>query len=302
MNASQRFEAYLAHLAEGLGHADRHAGLRGYCTGLMLPLKRKRVEPIAASVDPLPVSARHQSLHHFVAKSGWSDEEMLRRVREWIRPKLGGGWLLDRRRQRVSETKPTLGGCGAAGLRGSWAKSRSRASDGTAAMRRKTAALERQGAGTGPFRNRRTRPCAGARERTRCCPAALPRCGSAHAGGNVGRARLAAAGAADRMAAQSGGAGAWPACRTAQLRSLHPTARSTAGPCPSAVSAPGRSAGAPHPRPSGRTAQSKPSAPTTASPPPAAPGTGPARRVGVGFLLPAYARLENPACITQASQ
>ena len=88
MNAAQRFEAYLAHLAEGLGHADRHAGLRGYCTGLMLPLKRKRVEPIAASVDPLPVSARHQSLHHFVAKSGWSDDEMLRRVREWIRPKL----------------------------------------------------------------------------------------------------------------------------------------------------------------------------------------------------------------------
>ncbi len=29
MNASQRFEAYLAHLAEGLGHVDRHAGLRG---------------------------------------------------------------------------------------------------------------------------------------------------------------------------------------------------------------------------------------------------------------------------------
>lgn len=99
MNAAQRFEAYLAHLAEGLGHADRHAGLRGYCTGLMLPLERKSVEPIAASVAPLHVSARHQSLHHFVAKSEWSDDEMLRRVREWIRPQLGleagGFWIVD---------------------------------------------------------------------------------------------------------------------------------------------------------------------------------------------------------------
>ncbi len=59
MNAARRFEAYLARLAEGLGHADRQAGLCGYYTGLMLPLERKRVEPIAASMDPLPVSARH---------------------------------------------------------------------------------------------------------------------------------------------------------------------------------------------------------------------------------------------------
>jgi len=99
MNAAQRFEAYLTHLAEGLGHADRHAGLRGYCTGLMLPLERKSVEPIAASVDPLHVSARHQSLHHFVAKSEWSDDEMLRRIREWVTPKLGlaagGFWIVD---------------------------------------------------------------------------------------------------------------------------------------------------------------------------------------------------------------
>ncbi len=99
MNAAQRFEAYMEHLAEGLGHADRHAGLKGYCTGLMLPLERKSVEPIAASVDPMHVSARHQSLHHFVAKAEWSDDEMLRRVREWIMPKLelkaGGFWIVD---------------------------------------------------------------------------------------------------------------------------------------------------------------------------------------------------------------
>ncbi len=69
------FGSYLEHLAQGLGHADRHGGLKGYCTGLMLPLARKSIEPLAAGVDPLRVSARHQSLYHFVAKADWSDED-----------------------------------------------------------------------------------------------------------------------------------------------------------------------------------------------------------------------------------
>jgi SRSO17 transposase len=99
MNASQRFEEYMEHLAAGLGHADRHAGLKGYCTGLMLPLSRKSVEPMAARVDPLHASARHQSLHHFVAKAEWSANEMLRRVSQWVVPKMdlsgGGYWIID---------------------------------------------------------------------------------------------------------------------------------------------------------------------------------------------------------------
>jgi SRSO17 transposase len=78
---------------------DRHAGLKGYCTGLMLPLSRKSVEPMAARVDPLHASARHQSLHHFVAKAEWSDDEMLRRVSQWVVPKMdmsgGGFWIID---------------------------------------------------------------------------------------------------------------------------------------------------------------------------------------------------------------
>lgn len=96
---SDRFEKYLEHLAEGLGHADRHAGLKDYCTGLMLPLERKSVEPLAASADPKHVSAKHQSLHHFVAKAEWSDEVLLGRVRKWLMPKLGlssdGYWIID---------------------------------------------------------------------------------------------------------------------------------------------------------------------------------------------------------------
>jgi SRSO17 transposase len=58
MGASQRFDLYMNHLSEGLGHLDRHAGLKGYCTGLMLPLARKSVEPMAARVDPMHASAQ----------------------------------------------------------------------------------------------------------------------------------------------------------------------------------------------------------------------------------------------------
>ena len=74
-------------------------GFRGYCTGLMLPLPRKSVEPMAARVDPMHASARHQALHHFVAKAEWSDDELLRRVCQRVVPKMdfsdGGWWLID---------------------------------------------------------------------------------------------------------------------------------------------------------------------------------------------------------------
>ncbi len=98
-SARVRFEAYMTHLADSLGHADRVSGLRGYCAGLMLPLERKSVEPMAAGVDPLHVSARHQALHHFVAKAGWSDEALLRRVAQWVVPRMGpledACWIID---------------------------------------------------------------------------------------------------------------------------------------------------------------------------------------------------------------
>ena len=99
MEAAERFDRYVEHLSEGLGHADRHAGLRGYCTGLMLPLSRKSVEPMAARLDPLHASARHQALHHFVAKAEWSQQALLRRVAQWVVPKMdftsGGWWIID---------------------------------------------------------------------------------------------------------------------------------------------------------------------------------------------------------------
>ena len=77
---ASRFAEYIEQLSEVIGHADRHGPLASYCTGLLLPGTRKSVEPMAARVDPMRASARHQALHHFVAKAEWSDQEMLRRV------------------------------------------------------------------------------------------------------------------------------------------------------------------------------------------------------------------------------
>lgn len=92
-------EQYLERLAGVLGHADRRSGLVDYCRGLMLPIKRKSIEPLAASVDPLHVQAKHQSLHHFVAKSSWSDAAVLKEVRAMVEPALGLDrecyWIID---------------------------------------------------------------------------------------------------------------------------------------------------------------------------------------------------------------
>jgi SRSO17 transposase len=99
MDIGSEFDQYMGHLMQALGHADRRAGLRGYCTGLMLPLARKSVEPMAARVDPLHASAKHQSLHHFVAKASWSDQELLRCIAQWVVPQMdftaGGWWIID---------------------------------------------------------------------------------------------------------------------------------------------------------------------------------------------------------------
>ena len=70
MDWETSFDEYLEHLCNAIGHSDRRAGLVGYCQGLMLPIARKSVEPLAAHIEPHRVSARHQSLHHFVSKLG----------------------------------------------------------------------------------------------------------------------------------------------------------------------------------------------------------------------------------------
>lgn len=92
-------DGYMKHVCEVLGHADRHVGFVDYSRALMLPIQRKSVEPLAACTDPYDVSAKHQSLHHLVAKSEWPDEAVLARVEQWVRPGLkleeGCYWIVD---------------------------------------------------------------------------------------------------------------------------------------------------------------------------------------------------------------
>lgn len=78
----------------------RAAGLKAYCTGLMLPLERKSVEPLAAATAPERVSAQHQALMHFVSQSPWSDEKLLAKVGELTRPVIEAhgpveAWIVD---------------------------------------------------------------------------------------------------------------------------------------------------------------------------------------------------------------
>jgi len=84
--SEERFGAYVNGLAEVIGHADRERPLRDYCLGLLMPGERKSVEPMAAQVAPSRVSAEHQSLLHLVGQAPWSDEVVLRRVRDLVLP------------------------------------------------------------------------------------------------------------------------------------------------------------------------------------------------------------------------
>jgi SRSO17 transposase len=87
-SSERRFAAYVEHLAQALGHVDRVAPLKAYCTGLILPGERKSVEPMAARLEPARVQAAHQSLHHFVAKADWSDAALLTLVRAHVLPEM----------------------------------------------------------------------------------------------------------------------------------------------------------------------------------------------------------------------
>ena len=80
------------------GDRRRRERFDAYCTGLNLPLERKSVEPIAAAVDPDNVSARHQSLLHFVAEAPWSDRALLERIESGVDAAMGDArryWLVD---------------------------------------------------------------------------------------------------------------------------------------------------------------------------------------------------------------
>ena len=83
-----RFERYADVMVQTLGHADRATPARWYLRGLMLPGERKSVEPMAARVHPQDVRSAHQSMHHLVADSDWSDTALLEAVAREVIPAL----------------------------------------------------------------------------------------------------------------------------------------------------------------------------------------------------------------------
>ena len=96
----KRFAAYLDSLAQAAGHADRIAPLKSYCTGLLLPGEGKSIEPMAARLAPQNVRRMHQSLHHVVADAPWSDEALLRCMRDYVLPAMEKNgpivaWIVD---------------------------------------------------------------------------------------------------------------------------------------------------------------------------------------------------------------
>jgi SRSO17 transposase len=98
--SEERFGAYVGGLTRVIGHADRAAPLKGYCTGLLAAEGRRSVEPMAAVTAPAGVSAQHQKLLHFVANAPWSDEIVLAKVREMVLPAIERhgpieAWIID---------------------------------------------------------------------------------------------------------------------------------------------------------------------------------------------------------------
>jgi SRSO17 transposase len=83
-----RFARYVEGLVSVIGHADRAGPLHDYCLGLVMPGERKSVEPMAAITAPGRTAAQHQSLLHFVGEGGWSDDDVLGKVREMVLPQI----------------------------------------------------------------------------------------------------------------------------------------------------------------------------------------------------------------------
>jgi len=98
--SEQRFAAYIERLGSVMGHADRKRPFKDYCTGLVMPLERKSVEPLAAVTEPGHACAQHQSLLHFVGEAPWSDEAVLAKVHEMVLPSMArqepiAAWIID---------------------------------------------------------------------------------------------------------------------------------------------------------------------------------------------------------------
>ncbi len=98
--SEDRFAAYVEALSAALGHADRSGPFKDYCLGLLMPVERKSVEPLAAITAPGRTAAQHQSLLHFVGQGSWSDERVMNAIRDQVLPSIERhgaieAWIID---------------------------------------------------------------------------------------------------------------------------------------------------------------------------------------------------------------
>jgi SRSO17 transposase len=123
---TERLQTYLDGLTRVAGHADRVFPIENYTKGLMLPIDRKSVEPMAARLAPGNVRQMHQSLHHIVADAPWSDVALLEQVRLQVLPAMTkkhklAAWIVDdtgfpkKGTHSVGGTAPVLRSVGQAG-------------------------------------------------------------------------------------------------------------------------------------------------------------------------------------------
>jgi SRSO17 transposase len=97
---AERLQCYLDVLTKVAGHDDRRGPMENYTKGLMLPIERMSVEPMAARLAPGNVRQMHQSLHHVVADAAWSDDALLKQVRSQVLPAITrkhalAAWIVD---------------------------------------------------------------------------------------------------------------------------------------------------------------------------------------------------------------
>ena len=65
-----------------------------------MPVERKSVEPLAAITAPDRTAAQHQSLLHFGVQGSWSDERVMRAIRDQVLPSIERhgaveAWIID---------------------------------------------------------------------------------------------------------------------------------------------------------------------------------------------------------------
>jgi SRSO17 transposase len=90
----KRLEGFLELLDTQLTDKRQWGSLATYLLGLLSPLERKSLEPLAAQVCPCPYhgSAAHQQLQQFSTDSPWPDEPLRTTTFFRAAPNPAGGW------------------------------------------------------------------------------------------------------------------------------------------------------------------------------------------------------------------